>query len=145
MATSITFTRTLARTRAPAAPTVGSNLARCMSMQPYARALDASSIKGRHFDDLFSFTGSEIEALLKISHALKLKMGVQKQVYQPLVRPQWRQTGRVHPQAPAGRDVSHWLPAARRPNKPTKPAAAASRCCDRTHPYPPCRRGAACP
>lgn len=66
----------------PAAPACG----RSVSSSPYARTLDASSIKGRHLDDLFSFTGSEIETLLKISHALKDKMGVRKEVYQPLVR-----------------------------------------------------------
>lgn len=61
-------------------------LARAMSTaSPYARSLDVSSLKGRHLDDLFSFTGAELEGLLRLSHALRDKMGVKKEVYQPLV------------------------------------------------------------
>ena len=55
------------------------------AMSAYARSLDASSIKGRHLDDLFSFTSTELETMLRISHALKSKMGVKKEIYQPLV------------------------------------------------------------
>jgi ornithine carbamoyltransferase len=62
-------------------------LTRAMSTaSPYARSLDLSSLKGRHLDDLFSFTGAELEGLLRLSHALRDKMGVKKEVYQPLVR-----------------------------------------------------------
>lgn len=82
----------LLRRSAPLRP-VARAATRAASGSPYARTLDATSIKGRHLDDLFSFTGSEIEALLKISHALKDKMGVRKQVYQPLVRAGWRARG----------------------------------------------------
>lgn len=71
-----------ARSRLPAAARGGVPLAR---MSAYARSLDATSIKGRHFDDLFSFTASELDTLLKISHALKDKMGKRKEIYQPLV------------------------------------------------------------
>ena len=70
---------------APAAAAAGG--ARASSSYPYARQLDASSIKGRHLDDLFSFTGAELEALLAMAHALKHQMGTLKRVYQPLVRP----------------------------------------------------------
>ena len=57
---------------------------------PYARSLDASSLKGRHLDSLFSLTGAEIDTLLRIAAALKEAMGRRRQVYQPLVRGAWR-------------------------------------------------------
>ena len=50
------------------------------------KTVDVSSVKGRHFDDLFSFTAAEIDSLLVLSQTLKEQLGQRRVVYQPLVR-----------------------------------------------------------
>lgn len=48
-------------------------------------SIDASTIQGRHFDSLFSYSASEIETLLDLAAALKKGMRGRAVVYQPLV------------------------------------------------------------
>jgi len=49
------------------------------------RSVDASSVKGRHFDSLFSFSAAEINSLLTLSAGLKAALRKNDVVYQPLL------------------------------------------------------------
>jgi hypothetical protein len=51
-----------------------------------AYSVDASSLKGKHLDNLFLTSAEELRALLKISHGLKKKLTADPGSYRPLVR-----------------------------------------------------------
>lgn len=48
-------------------------------------SVDVSSLKGKHFDNLFLLSSDEIKQLLRISHGLKKKLTRNPSCYQPLV------------------------------------------------------------
>ncbi len=49
-------------------------------------SVDASSLKGRHLDNLFLTSAGELAALLRISHGLRKKLTADPSSYRPLVR-----------------------------------------------------------
>lgn len=51
-----------------------------------AYSVDASSLKGKHLDNLFLTSAEELRVLLKISHGLKKKLAADPGSYRPLVR-----------------------------------------------------------
>lgn len=49
------------------------------------RTLDASSLRGRHLDSLFSLSAAELRVLLDVGHALKRRLRREPGAYRPLV------------------------------------------------------------
>ncbi len=57
-------------------------------------SVDASSLRGKHLDNMFLLSKGELRALLDISHGLKKKLKAAPDSYRPLVRSRpaaWRQ------------------------------------------------------